>query len=65
MTQMYIIHNVSPCCLSPLEQLIMFSRGIWAGPAEILLKVDEVPGEQILNDDKEVSEECQRLAVPV
>ena len=55
MTQMHIIHNASPCCLSPLEQLTMFSRGIWAGRAEVHLKVNEVPEEQALNKDKKVS----------
>ena len=55
MTQMHIIHNVSPCCLSPLEQLTMFSRGIWAGRAKVHLEVDEVPEEATLNEDQEVS----------
>ena len=65
MTQMHIIRNVSPCCLYPLEQLTIFSRGIWAGRAEIHLEVDEVPEEETLNQDKKISGECQRLAVHV
>ena len=66
MTQMHIIHNVLPCCLFPLEQLTMFSRGIWAGRrAEVHLEVDELPEAETPNEDKEVSGECQRLAVHV
>ena len=65
MTQMHIIHNVLPCCLSPLKQLKMFSRGICAGRAEVDLEVDELPEEETPNEDKEVSAECQRLAVHV
>ena len=55
MTQMHIIPNASSCCLSPLEQLTMFSRGIWAGRAEVHLEFDEMPEDQAINEDKEVS----------
>ena len=65
MTQMRIIHNVSPCCLSPLKQLTIFSRGIWAGRAEVDLEVDELPEGETPNEDKEVSGEFQRLVVHV
>ena len=44
----------------------MFSRGIWAGRrAEVHLEVDELPEAETPNEDKEVSGECQRLAVHV